>query len=203
MDVFVYQPVRSYQTGYDEGIEDGKIAGIQEGSGFGMQTGFQRYVALGVLNGRIKVWRVQIENVQKRLNQQLDSATFDLKTSEGGKTTEITGETETKIKSDTHLSEKDVEALKKQLDKTTTAIDSLQKLIDPETVPKTNSDDDVARLELALRKSKSKAKIISTYINKLMSYYDSNYEDPPIIYFDSRISQLLKPIDQVMEEFRI
>ncbi|KAK9474358.1 uncharacterized protein V1510DRAFT_412026 [Dipodascopsis tothii] len=45
-----------YNDGYTEGKADGVQAGAAEGTQFGLETGFKRYVNIGLLHGRVRVW---------------------------------------------------------------------------------------------------------------------------------------------------
>lgn len=66
-----------YNEGYEEGMAEGKRAGLREGSEFGIQTGYQRVIALGVLRGRLAIWKIkfmsegaehpQIDRIKKSL----------------------------------------------------------------------------------------------------------------------------------------
>ena len=45
-----------YKEGYDLGVSDGARAGLVEGRLFGLEKGFEKYAAMGRLNGRAMVW---------------------------------------------------------------------------------------------------------------------------------------------------
>jgi hypothetical protein len=45
-----------YQEGYDLGVADGSRAGRIEGRVFGIEKGFEKFVAMGMLHGRAAVW---------------------------------------------------------------------------------------------------------------------------------------------------
>ncbi|KAF2480070.1 hypothetical protein BDY17DRAFT_234011, partial [Neohortaea acidophila] len=49
-----------YQEGYDLGIADGSRAGRIEGRIFGLEKGFEKYIAMGQLAGRAAVWNARI-----------------------------------------------------------------------------------------------------------------------------------------------
>lgn len=210
----VFLNYRYFDEGFEEGQIAGKIAGIHEGAEFGIQTAFQRYIAIGVLLGRIEVWKRQIEAYKKQASS-MDSNDDNEK--------------------------KDLE---KFITKASTSVASLEKMLSPSSIPMTNSDEDVAKLEVLIRKAKSKAKIISnlmkdssnsssssgndgasletkncscrqgaeTSSNKCCSTKDNKKEEDagdsddlsaPIEYHDGRISQMLRPLDEVIEDFRI
>lgn len=50
------------QKGYAEGLKDGKQAGLSEGKHYGIQTAFQRYMAVGILQARCDLWQNSIAN---------------------------------------------------------------------------------------------------------------------------------------------
>lgn len=170
---------RAYEEGYQEGIRDGRVAGIQEGSEFGIQTAFQRYIALGVILGRVKVWDLELEMI------------------EAGNYT----------KSDKDLPKDHDKITKAFVERNKASLASLKSLLNQDKLPMTNSDDDVARLEAIIRKAKSKAKIISSSFRKFKAeMYGAEKAEQmelPLEFHDERIAKLLKPIDEVIEDFRI
>ena len=49
-----------YHEGFQEGLADGSRAGRLEGRVFGIKSGFERYVALGRIQGRAALWRARM-----------------------------------------------------------------------------------------------------------------------------------------------
>ena len=45
-----------YDEGHSLGVEDGRRAGLIEGRIFGLEKGFEKYAAMGMLHGRSVVW---------------------------------------------------------------------------------------------------------------------------------------------------
>ena len=45
-----------YHEGYDLGVKDGTQAGLLEGRLFGLEKGFEKYVAMGTMHGRSVLW---------------------------------------------------------------------------------------------------------------------------------------------------
>ena len=45
-----------FQKGYKLGLTDGERAGRIEGRAFGLEKGFEKYMAMGRLNGKAQVW---------------------------------------------------------------------------------------------------------------------------------------------------
>lgn len=65
-----------YKKGYQEGYEAGHKQGHLEGRELGIQTGFQRYRSLGVIQGRKEVWQGKVDNPKIETQiRQLDQLT--------------------------------------------------------------------------------------------------------------------------------
>lgn len=160
-----------------------------------MQTGFYRYIALGVLQGRCKVWRLFLADIVSRVENQEKM----LKSTPSESIQDSLKESSTSI-----LTENEITSLKTKISKADTSLTSLEKLLDPETLPMSNSDVDVARFELIIRKAKSKAKIVQNSMKiKVGDGLDLEEDDPPLDFHDQRIQHLLKPLEDVVEDFRI
>lgn len=166
-------------------MEAGKIAGIQEGADYGTQTGFQRYIALGILHGRCAVWRFYLDDIDDRVKRQEEYL--------------LSGDPTL-----ADLMPEEVEEARKRVNKAGAALAGLEKLLDRDNLPMTNDDVDVAKFEQIIRKAKSKAKIVQNALKmKLGDGFDIDVDDPPISYMDEKIQKMLKPIEDVLEEFRI
>lgn len=48
-----------YQSGFEEGVRDGQVHGLIEGRIYGSEVSYERFMSLGLLYGRMSVWRVQ------------------------------------------------------------------------------------------------------------------------------------------------
>lgn len=48
-------------------MKDGKRAGLSEGRQFGIQTAYQRFLSVGVLKGRIAVWKKRSDLSERSL----------------------------------------------------------------------------------------------------------------------------------------
>ncbi|KAF8462059.1 hypothetical protein BDZ91DRAFT_363804 [Kalaharituber pfeilii] len=64
-----------YEEGYNDGLRDGEKAGLVEGRLFGLEKGFDKFVELGRLQGRVSVWKARIppestENSQSHETRQ-------------------------------------------------------------------------------------------------------------------------------------
>lgn len=107
-----------YKEGYKEGVLDGKRAGYLEGRHYGLQTGFQRFMSIGIMQGRLDVWKNTISN-----SDQADS--------------------DRAARNAKHIAQ-------------------LESVLDPETLPMTNEDEDVDEFEKRLKRAKAKAKVVAT-----------------------------------------
>ncbi|KAH0536090.1 hypothetical protein FGG08_007017 [Glutinoglossum americanum] len=54
-----------YREGHAEGVSDGARAGLLEGHIFGLEKGFEKYLAMGRLHGRAVVWAGRLQKCQK------------------------------------------------------------------------------------------------------------------------------------------
>ncbi|KAJ6257219.1 hypothetical protein Dda_8106 [Drechslerella dactyloides] len=48
-----------YAVGYREGLNAGRTAGRLEGRALGIEKGFEKYLALGLIRGRTKIWHAR------------------------------------------------------------------------------------------------------------------------------------------------
>lgn len=55
-----------YKEGYDQGVADGKRAGLIEGRFFGLERGFEKYATMGQLYGRAVVWSTRLPPLQTK-----------------------------------------------------------------------------------------------------------------------------------------
>lgn len=66
-----------YQEGYALGVADGSKAGRIEGRTFGLEKGFEKYVALGMLAGQCTIWQSRLgsTNIEAPTGQTLPPLT--------------------------------------------------------------------------------------------------------------------------------
>ena len=55
-----------YKEGFDLGVKDGKRAGLIDGRFFGLENGFEKYVAMGRLHGRASIWAGRLQDAHDR-----------------------------------------------------------------------------------------------------------------------------------------
>lgn len=75
-DSGIFSEILNYEQecrrdGYNEGLVKGRADGIVEGRTAGLETGFERYRALGVLQGRVAAWRN--DNLPEKQQKAVDS----------------------------------------------------------------------------------------------------------------------------------
>ena len=69
-----------FQEGYKLGLADGERAGRIEGRAFGLEKGFEKYIAMGRLHGKAQVWAGslndmdEIHKVQETAHEAKDSS---------------------------------------------------------------------------------------------------------------------------------
>ncbi|MDI1487230.1 MAG: hypothetical protein OHK93_006499 [Ramalina farinacea] len=54
-----------FQEGYELGLADGERAGRIEGRAFGLEKGFEKYIAMGRLHGRAQVWAGSLNDMDE------------------------------------------------------------------------------------------------------------------------------------------
>ena len=67
-----------HQEGYDQGLADGREAGLIEGKIFGIEKGFQKAETLGKLHGRALFWKARTSPRETREPEQRPSAPQDV-----------------------------------------------------------------------------------------------------------------------------
>ncbi|KAF2491006.1 hypothetical protein BU16DRAFT_422851, partial [Lophium mytilinum] len=60
-----------YQEGYALGVEDGSRAGRIEGRVFGLEKGFEKFAAMGLLHGKATVWSSRIPGPKREPERSL------------------------------------------------------------------------------------------------------------------------------------
>ena len=146
-----------YKEGYDLGSADGKVAGLNEGRLFGLEKGFEKYVAMGEMHGRAEVWT-------QRMQQRVEKETSALQAKKPG------GADLTKPGNVI-----DREAIATPVDKTKSPLQNprlashvrvLRDLTDPETLSTVNREDDVADFDERFKKAEGKIKIIEKLVGE-------------------------------------
>ncbi|MCJ1410881.1 hypothetical protein MMC19_004968 [Ptychographa xylographoides] len=154
-----------YDEGYQLGVTDGTRAGHVEGRLFGLEKGFEKYVAMGKLHGRSVVWANRLPNLQRRYSTPLQSE--DAQKSENA---------------DVAMSRADdVQAVERQdnlrmsnwtlpqlpesvrLEK---HIRTFHALVELESLSTQNKEDDVSEFDDRLKRATAKARIIEKLIGE-------------------------------------
>ena len=129
-----------YTEGYSLGVADGSRAGRIEGRIFGLEKGFDKFLELGRLGGRVTVW-----NSRLPLPTQLSSTTDAISEARENalKVPPLNGN----------------ERLRKHIKR-------LCDLTDPEVISTENSEDAVAEFDDRLKDAKAKATLISKIVGE-------------------------------------
>ncbi|KAF2142587.1 uncharacterized protein K452DRAFT_206003, partial [Aplosporella prunicola CBS 121167] len=130
-----------YTEGHALGVRDGARAGQIEGRVFGLEKGFEKFVALGAQHGRAAVW-----------GARLPSAAF-------GAETEPAPATAIEIKADVEAEAARLPPLKRN-PRLARHIATLHALTEPASLPTQNTEDGVSEVEDRARRAAAKARLI-------------------------------------------
>lgn len=140
-----------YKEGFDVGVKDGKRAGMIDGRLFGLENGFQKYVAMGRLHGRARVWAGRMSQSDQKPDPIEN--TLDENISQGN---------------DDFVTRLDNPRLK-------THVRTLYALTEPSSIATENSESAVADFDDRLKRAVGKAKVIK----KLTGELDQDYNEHP------------------------
>ncbi|KAF2759430.1 DUF1715-domain-containing protein [Pseudovirgaria hyperparasitica] len=126
-----------YQEGYDAGAADGSRAGRIEGRVFGLEKGFEKFVALGRLSGQSKVWMQRLHTIGE----------------------EHSGE------NNVHAANAELPSLMEN-PRLRKHITTLRDLVDPDTYDTRNNEDAVADFDNRYKRAKAKVKVIEKIVGE-------------------------------------
>ncbi|TQS33041.1 hypothetical protein Golomagni_06624 [Golovinomyces magnicellulatus] len=128
-----------YDQGYQQGVEDGELAGKIEGRQFGMGTGFDKFLESGRLAGKATVW---INRMPREGTQQPESSESD------------------------KMSQKQCSlpplSANGRLEKN---IRTMYALVEPETLSTSNTDEAVQDFDDRVKRAQGKAKVIEKTVS--------------------------------------
>ncbi|KAI1007145.1 hypothetical protein K3495_g1076 [Podosphaera aphanis] len=127
-----------YDSGFQQGLADGKVAGLREGRTFGLERGFEKYAESGRLYGRSLVWANQMVLAQNAPTSEVDQesqASAKLKPLPSGR------------------------RLSKHLK-------VLHALVEPETLSIQNTEESVSDFDDRLKRAQAKAKMVEKLIGE-------------------------------------
>ncbi|OCK94000.1 DUF1715-domain-containing protein [Cenococcum geophilum 1.58] len=138
-----------YQEGYDLGVADGSRAGRIEGRVFGIEKGFEKFAAMGMLHGRAAVWasRLPRKKEQGKDNERKATIAQDEVTSKDGVV----------------ISGLPPLAVNPRLER---HIQTLFALVEPDTFSTENTEESVADFDDRLKRAGAKAKVIERIVGE-------------------------------------
>lgn len=154
-DVFNLED-KFYQEGFDEGRADGLERGRLEGRAMGLEKGYEKFLQSGRLRGRAIIWKCRVvgppypadlPDDQVPTAPQSDTASG----SEGPSTIKEGKESEGESGSLPPL------PAGGRLEKN---VDAILELLDPHTLPKANTDEDIADFDERFRQAEARAKVV-------------------------------------------
>lgn len=165
---------RFHHEGYKLGVADGTRAGHIEGRLFGLEKGFDKYISMGKLHGRVTVWASRL---QKPLELEEQRASFQGRLLENGRKYPSSlpnssdgaqlGEGRAKRCLASSNSVKDtllpVLPSNPRLEK---HVQTLYALVEPDSLSTQNTEDAVADFDDRLKRAHGKVKIIEKSIHE-------------------------------------
>ncbi|OCL09925.1 DUF1715-domain-containing protein, partial [Glonium stellatum] len=137
-----------YQEGYDLGVADGSRAGRTEGRVFGIEKGFEKFTAMGMLYGRAAVWASRLPRKKEQGKDDKNKA--------------IIAQDEVLFNFLEGSSERlPPLAANPRLEK---HIQTLFALVEPETFSTENTEEAVADFDDRLKRAGAKAKVIERIV---------------------------------------
>lgn len=162
-----------YQEGYDLGVADGSRAGRTEGRVFGIEKGFEKFTAMGMLYGRAAVWASRLprkkeqgkDDKNKAIIAQ-DEVLFNFL--EGSSESLIPGVPKDAAQTSPAEGSLGAEGLpplaaNPRLEK---HIQTLFALVEPETFSTENTEEAVADFDDRLKRAGAKAKVIERIVGE-------------------------------------
>ncbi|KAL8832312.1 MAG: hypothetical protein Q9170_004924 [Blastenia crenularia] len=157
------------KEGYELGVQDGTRAGRIEGRLFGLEKGFDKYIAMGKLHARSVVWSGRIASPQQRSDERKE--TEDQEQLSGGLSAESQlseGQDRKSTRSDLY-----VQAVSSSLPqilynpRLEKHIRTLYALTEPASLSTDNSEDAVSDFDDRLKRADGKVKIIEKLVGEV------------------------------------
>jgi len=143
-----------YDEGYQLGVADGSRAGRVEGRIFGMEKGFDKFVASGMLHGRAEVWGSRLpQSKELGPGSQVSAQTVLNKgTEEHVETPRGTGSMLPPLAANVRLEKH---------------IQTLYALVEPVSLSTQNNEDAVSDFDDRLKRAGAKAKVIEKLVGEI------------------------------------
>ncbi|KAI4135709.1 MAG: hypothetical protein LQ347_000439 [Umbilicaria vellea] len=163
---------RFYDEGYKSGVADGTRAGHIEGRLFGLEKGFDKYMSMGKLHGRVTVWASRLQDSLEPEEQRASLKRRFLKNgrqypsslpnpSEGAQLGG--GQGNRSLESSSSVKDTPLPVLPStpRLEK---HVQTLCALVEPDSLSTQNTEDAVANFDDRLKRARGKVKIIEKSI---------------------------------------
>jgi len=157
-----------YKKGYDLGVSDGERAGLVEGRAFGLEKGFEKYVAMGNLHGRAMIWAGRLpgkkdrcgvnEELAKKKNQGVGFENLSLHEKKDEADLNLTPGKVPKLAGNTRLE---------------AHIRTLYALTEPGSLSTENNEDSVSEFDDRLKRAEGKIKVMEKLTGST-SFNDEN-----------------------------
>ena len=159
-----------YQEGYDLGVADGSRAGRIEGRVFGIEKGFEKFAAMGMLHGRAAVWASRLPRKKEhgKDNEKKATITQDEVTSsslEASPYNLIPTSSEALVLAEDGVVASGLPplAVNPRLER---HIKTLFALVEPDTFSTENTEESVADFDDRLKRAGAKAKVIERIVGE-------------------------------------
>lgn len=161
-----------YQEGYDLGVADGSRAGRIEGRVFGIEKGFEKFAAMGMLQGRAAVWASRLprkkeqgkDNEKKATIAQDEVTSSSLEASPNNlMPTTSEGIALVPVEDGVVASGLPPLAVNPRLER---HIQTLFALVEPDTFSTENTEESVADFDDRLKRAGAKAKVIERIVGE-------------------------------------
>lgn len=163
---------RYYDEGYQLGVADGSRAGRIEGRIFGMEKGFDKFVASGVLHGRAEIWGSRLPR-----GQELGSDSQPLARSVPNEGTDERIEA-----SQGTTKQQDVGSMLPSLaanPRLEKHIQTLYALVEPVSLSTQNTEDAVSDFDDRLKRASAKAKVIEKLVGETSFDTEEDFTTKP------------------------
>jgi hypothetical protein len=141
-----------YNDGYRLGVEDGSRAGRIEGRVFGLEQGFEKFLEMGLLNGRACVWAARMKQKAATQERSLEQESQpEIASQSKGEETSSKGLQVAAFTPNTRLEKH---------------ISTLYALSEAESLSTENTEDTVSDFDDRFKRAQSKAKVIENIIKE-------------------------------------
>ena len=157
-----------YQEGFDLGVKDGSRAGLIEGCLFGIEKGYEKYAAMGRLQGQAIAWAGRLPTLQAKNSDAIAQQRLKVE-----HMTNMPGGTDIESK-DSCLRDKQGRPTSSLPQLPATArlekhVRTLYALVESSSLPTKNDEDSVSQFDDRLKRAEGKAKIIGKRIGEVSS----------------------------------